>query len=240
MIIELTQAISGLYCVSPADLNDVGSDGMTTEEANASFWTRHMATTLSMAVDAQRKDRENFSFAIRGLADGNHALPWLMTATHLSKNPASLAQKYSPEFIAPHWRYFHVVYSFMEECSLTLAWIGSIALINRVNDYFPDQRFLYNEFMKMDAVTRDVYAKFHASASKLGDRLRKPTALKALKAAVLDPVGDEGDPVGAELQKLVDGDWMDRLGASMLESWQDGLDGIIRTGKTGNQIGGFS
>jgi len=239
LTIELAQAISGLYSVSPVDLNSVGSDGMTTEEANATFWTRHMATTLTMAVDAQRKDRESFSMAIRGLVDGHHALPWLMTATHLSKDPTSLAQKFSAHFTAPHWRYFHVVYSFMEECSLTLAWIGTIALINRVNSYFPDQGFLDNEFMKMDAIARDVYDKFHTSASKLRNSLQKPVALKPLKAAVLDPTGGEGDPVGVELQKLVDGDWMDNLGASMLESWQDGLDGVIRTEKTRNQIGGF-
>ena len=207
-------------------MNDVGSPGMTLEEQSAATWTRYMANTLSMAVEARGPDRERFCRAIRNPC---LATPWLHTAEKLTQDPTHLAQKFSSDFSAPNWRYFHVIYTFMEQCSLTWSCLRTISLVNRVNNYFPDQAYLDAQVAGFGAISKQVYDMFHTGACKLRNTLRKPAALKAWKAAVRDPIGGEDDPVGMALKALVDDECMDIIGREMLESWREALDGVLRT-----------
>jgi len=218
--------MSGLYAIPLQELKEFFSEGMTLEEQSSATWTRYMAKTLSMAVEARGPDKEIFSKAVK-IAGGD--MPWSQTANQFTKDPTYLTQRFSSDFAAPHWHYFHVIYTFMEQCSLTWSMLRTIALINRVNNYYPDQKFLDAQAAGFAAIAKEVYDQFHIGASRLRNTLRKSAAFTAWKAAVLDPPEGGDDPVGVELRKLVDDGSLDILGSSMLESWQEALDGVIRT-----------
>ncbi|MCJ1247485.1 hypothetical protein MMC30_004699 [Trapelia coarctata] len=226
LVVELTQAMAGVYSIPSHNVKDLDSEGMTREERSAAKWTRHLARILSMSVEARGPDRETFCQAIKN--PGN-TIPWLQTSENLAKDPTYLAQKFSFDLAAPNWHYFHVVYTFMEQCSLTWSCLRTISLINRVNNYFPDQKYIDDQATGFGAIGKEVHHQFHIGASRLRTTLRKPAALTAWKAAVLDPVEGRDDPVGVELRKLVDDESIDIMGTTMLGSWLEGLDGVLRT-----------
>ena len=231
LIIKLTHAVSGVDFSPIVDMSNPESQGLTLEELSAAASDRHLAYVLSLAVEAKEEERDVFCKSVRALVQHTEpaAHPWWWTARVIANEPTSLAQEFSFEFVAPDWHYFHVLYMFMEQCSLTITTLRTVALLNRESNYFPDQKYLDDQISKLSEIARQVFDEFHRAASTLRKKLREPEALKALTASVLKPIEDEYDPVGIELHPLVDDDWMDSLGGAMIESWQEALDGVLRT-----------
>ena len=228
---DLAQALSGHHPGTPVDGNGIGIDDSTIEERSAAVWNRHLLRLLSVAVENDTKIRVLYGMALSGLLASFESKrpPWLKMAQMLTEDPTYSTLQFSPALAVPHWQYFHALYTFMDQCCLTVAFLYSMSTLNKVMNFFPDQKALDRAKVDFEKTTLDMYRDFSTAARKLQYRLKEAEPYRAVRELCLGREGDSTDIVGIELRKLVGtDDWMTKLGAEWLESWRESLDGLIQ------------
>ena len=229
--IDLAQVLSGHHSGTPVDGNGMGTDDSTIEERSAAVWNRHLLRLLSVAAKNDIKSKSFYAMALSGLLASleSNRPPWLKMAQVLHEDPTYSTLRFSPALAVPHWQYFHALYTFMDQCCLTVAFLYSMSTLNKLINFFPDQKALDRAKADFEKTTLDIYRDFSTAAKKLQDMLKKPEPYKAVRELCLGKEDGSTDIVGIELRKLVGtDDWMTKLGAEWLECWRESLNGLIQ------------
>ncbi len=127
----------------------------------------------------------------------------------------------------PTWHFFHEIHVLLDVCYFTHA---TLDLIDSNIAYldFIDRRFLTESSNHIRKVIAKCFANAHQSASKIQGRLKQGSAASEVIEAGIGQAGDTEDSVGTELRKLVDASWMEKLGATLRESWVEALNGVVQ------------
>lgn len=205
-----------------------GRDGLTaSEEAAESIieWLEQLCVmALTLVHDCSPDDNKElkviFSGYIKYLAD------WFSTvakARPLETDDLMFASR--TDLGVPSWLYFHSAFHSLDLCRFTLATINYLEDHEKfLAGFEPD--FMSKDVSNLKDNVRKLCTNVRQHAAEQRKRLQKPdTVQKMLEVILCQPIEPE-DPVGKELQKLVDESWLDEIIDKLRTSWVEAINGI--------------
>lgn len=232
--IKLTQALSGIYMPAHAYMSETYVDGpdMTRQERAAAQWTSHMLTMHTAALRCDETMKDNFILVMTAtlMHLKQNLKVWTGVAESLSQDPSQIAFGLPCGLSIPWWQYFHVIYTALDQCSLTTIWLLHISLENQVTRFFPDQRLYEEKVVEMKSITTELYKNFHIAATKMHADLSRPRHVGELAELIFGNAGDKEDVVGQAMRSVIPNEqWMTDYSTTLLEDWQEALTGVLRT-----------
>lgn len=140
----------------------------------------------------------------------------------VSKSAVSLQR---PESFAPTWRSFHDLYLIVESLK-ALSLITSIASKKTSKA----AKLPKDRIQRLAESTRKVYESIRANARALKSAISEPGVLGSLIDLVVggSGSGEDGTQLRAELDKTFDMAALEMFCGDLMESWEEGLDGLLR------------
>ena len=134
----------------------------------------------------------------------------------------------TPKLRVPTYQSFHETIVLLDVCYFTKA-LMDVMESNMSNlDYYISKRYLQASCARIRKLVIQCFAAAHNAAKQVqGEMKHAFTGSEIIKAGIGEP-DDVGDSVGAELRQLVGVPWMKNLCATLLESWDQALDGVVQ------------
>ena len=123
------------------------------------------------------------------------------------------------------WYYFHSAFQALDLCRFTLATIRYLEGHEEFLAVFePDS--LSGELAQLKNRVREVCAALRQHAVEIRGTLQSPETVRQMLQGILCDSENSEDPVGKELQEMVDESWLDEIVQKLRRSWVEALNGI--------------
>lgn len=124
----------------------------------------------------------------------------------------------------PYWSYLHWSFSLLETLK------GLSAFLDMASKY-PKALLVGLSSEKIQRLTRlvnDVYQSVREGANEVKNKLGKEGVLSNLLDLILAKGGEGSGDIGSVLEELTSNAWREIFCGSLIDSWQDAVDGIVR------------
>lgn len=207
-----------------------GGAGLTPTEAQVESVTLTLEVICDMALSTIHHppipidEIEHFRRSVRGHI--KDVYDWFATAAAgLRSATAHLLFTRQTDLAYLSWYYFHATFHSLDACRFTLATIRYLEGHEQLLAVFePDS--LNGELAQLKNRVREVCTGLRKHAVEIRDMLQKPETVRQMLQAILCDSVDSEDPIGKELQEMVDESWLDEIIQKLRRSWVEALNGI--------------
>lgn len=207
-----------------------GGDGLTPAEAHTEGVMQILELICSMALSTvyhppvSVDENENFRRSVRGYM--KDLFEWFETAAAALRITAPpLVFRRQTDLAYLTWYYFHASFNSLDVCRFTLATIRYLEEHKEFLAVFkPDS--LSGELTQLKNRVREVCTAIRQHAVTIRETLQKPGTVQQMLQGILCPSADSEDPIGKELQKMVDESWLNEITDKLRGSWVEALNGI--------------
>ena len=208
------------------------SGDMTLPEKAAAEWTTVMISLHGGAIQCSKSIQKEFSSCLEGaLSRLDHFVkPWSTLAQELDEDPAQAMVSLSSDLAIPNWYTFHRIFTAMDQCAITTAFLQSIATLNQTSHYYEDQSFLDKSAAGMKEIGLLIFRTFHRAARRMQAKILEMTKKPYLEEVCFGKKGDDTDIVGKEMRTLAESEeWITNYCDGLMGGWAEGLQGVIST-----------
>ena len=203
--------------------------GLTGFEAKAEAVTDSLESICAMALrttlySPTDDDKERVSVIVLGLIKFlDRWFSTLAAGRQVKTNQLMFISR--TNLAIPSWAYFHGAFLSLDLCRFTLAMINYLEGQKKFLAIF-ETDFPSKELAQLKDSVRKACTAVRQHAIEQRERLQKPDAAQKLWEAILCHPADPEDPIGKELQKMVDKSWLAEIIGKLRTSWVEAINGI--------------
>ena len=201
---------------------------LTFEESEMKYLGQNLVVLLACLLSSTLPEHEEESAricsALLDRFDNSQRSMCQMVETSLD-NKQSREFNITPQLGIPDFHYFHGTFMLLDQCAILMDTMNLMIPLNK------DAQCLSDAYFKSRlAGFREASKRLNEALSREARELQKLLqGRQAFDALVTVCLGEPTDELGLVMRSLVDKPWMEHLARVLLESWQEGLDGIMRT-----------
>ena len=134
---------------------------------------------------------------------------------------------FTPKLGVPDWHWFHNLYMTLDDCVVIMRTM-ELMTRNSKRGFLPDA-YLASKVASFRNTCKNINDAYIRAAKKLQNELRQSAAIHEVVEVCFGKSDDSTDAIGLVLRGLADVPWLNKMGEALIESWQEGLDGVTRT-----------
>lgn len=129
------------------------------------------------------------------------------------------------DFAFLSWEHFHDAFSALDICRFTLGTINYLEGDEKIQAVIESDS-LREELALFKEAVREVCKAVRQHAVEVRKGLQKPDTIQRMLQALINHSANPEDPIGKELQAMVDESWLNEIMEKLRRSWVEAINGI--------------
>ena len=206
---------------------------LTGAEVSAAMAVKIMETGLAaLFACLERDDPKEVSvqleLALRHLGD------WLSFIANQAANSPNKAFELSPRLFVPNSVFLHVIFVTVDICLLIDNFMVYVNLVNTTKKRICEPKWLQKKTLEVVTLIKQILTEYRRAASWLRNQFQMIDFPREISELCLGSPFTAAETVETgiveiEMRQLIGEVWMETMSLELLASWQDSLDGVLRT-----------